>query len=355
MRSSAPKLRVLVVEDSRVTRRLLVHIIEGDPEMAVVGEASDGNEAVMLAKRIQPDVILMDIALPKMDGMEATRAIMHESPTPIVLISADYRPGDSEKTFNALASGALTVLAKPQGPQSQRFADEVANLTMTLKLMSEVKLVRRRSPHASDVSPSPRAPATPRPQEAVRVVAVAASTGGPAALATILAALPESIPIPILVVQHITNGFHKGLVDWLNSVTPLAVRLAEHGQWLHPGEVLVAPPDVHLGVSRGGRVSLSEDSPIRGHRPSATHLFRSVTQAFGAGAVGVVLTGMGDDGAAGLKSLKEAGGIVVAQDEESSVVYGMPREPAVLGIVDHVIPLDLMGPTLTHLLNGGRR
>lgn len=186
------------------------------------------------------------------------------------------------------------------------------------------------------------------------MVAVAASTGGPAALATILAALPESTPIPILVVQHITNGFHKGLVDWLNSVTGLAVRLAEHGQRLHPGEVLVAPPDVHLGVSRGGRVALSEDSPIRGHRPSATHLFRSVTQAFGAGAVGVVLTGMGDDGAAGLKSLKEAGGIVVAQDEASSVVYGMPREPAVLGIVDHVIPLDLIGPTLTHLLNGGR-
>jgi two-component system, chemotaxis family, protein-glutamate methylesterase/glutaminase len=289
-----------------------------------------------------------------MDGMEATRAIMHESPTPIVLISADYRPGDSEKTFNALASGALTVLPKPQGPQRQRFADEVANLTMTLKLMAEVKLVRRRSPGASGVPPSPR-PAAPRLNEPVRVVALAASTGGPAALATVLAALPESIPIPILVVQHITNGFHKGLVDWLNSVTPLAVRLAEHGQPLHPGEVLVAPPDLHLGVSRGGRVALSEDSPTRGHRPSATHLFRSVTQAFGAGAVGVVLTGMGDDGAAGLRSLKEAGGVVVAQDEASSVVYGMPREAAVLGIVDHVIPLDLIGPTLTHLSNGGRR
>lgn len=356
MNPGASKLRVLVVEDSPVTRRLLVHIVNGDSEMEVVGEAGDGDEAVVLTGRLAPDVILMDIVLPGMDGLEATKTIMHDCPTPIVLISAGYDPTDSRKTFDALASGALTVLHKPHGPGTHQFAEEVANLTITLKLMAEVKLVRRQgSSRARPSSPVSGARATPLPGEPVRVVAVAASTGGPAALATLLGAMPESIRVPLLVVQHITPGFHSGLVAWLKSVTPLAVRLAEEGHVLRPGEVLVAAPERHLGVSSNGRVALSPDPPIGGHRPSATYLFRSVARAYGSGAVGVILTGMGDDGAAGLRSLKQAGGTVVAQDQASSVVYGMPREPVVLGLVDQVVPLDLLGPTLTDLLNGGRR
>jgi two-component system, chemotaxis family, protein-glutamate methylesterase/glutaminase len=354
--SGAPKLRVLVVEDSPLMRHLLVHIVNGDSEMEVVGEASDGREAVTLAGRLRPDVILMDIILPGMDGLGATQTIMHEFPTPIVLITAAYDPRDKTKTFEALASGALTVLSKPQGPGTHGFADEVANLTITLKLMAQVKLVRRhRSRQAHEPPSLSRAPRTVTSDQPIEAVAIAASTGGPAALATVLAALPESTPVPILVVQHITPGFHDGLVTWLNGVTPLSVRLAEHGAWLRSGEVLIAPPGRHLGVSQEGRVDLSPDPPISGHRPSATYLFDSMTRAYGDRALGVILTGMGDDGVAGLRTLKGAGGVVMAQDQATSVVYGMPREAAILGVVDRVVPVELIGPTLVHLLNGGNR
>lgn len=354
MTSDAPKLRVLVVEDSAVMRHLLVHIVNGDSGMEVVGEASDGREAVALAGRLRPDVILMDIILPGMDGLAATQAIMHEFPTPIVLITAAYDPRN--KTFEALASGALTVLSKPQGPGTHGFADEVGNLAITLKLMAQVKVVRRRrSRQARATSSLSRAPRTATGLQLIEAVAIAASTGGPAALATVLAALPESTPVPILVVQHITPGFHDGLVTWLNGVTPLSVRLAEHGAWLRFGEVLIAPPGRHLGVSRKSRVDLSLDAPIGGHRPSATYLFESMTRAYGGRALGVILTGMGDDGVAGLRTLKGAGGVVMAQDQATSVVYGMPREAAVLGVVDYVVPVELIGPKLIHLLNGGNR
>jgi two-component system chemotaxis response regulator CheB len=353
--SSVAKLRVLVVDDSPVARRLLVHIINGDSEMEVVGEASDGDEAVAMAGRLEPDVILMDIVLPGTDGLAATRTIMNTRPTPIVLISSAYRTSDARKTFEALASGALTVLPKPTGPGTQGFAEEVANLTITVKLMAEVKLVRRRRGPGTAPAGDARTMAAIPTVEPVEVIAIAASTGGPAALASVLAALPGSMRAPILVVQHITSGFHQGLVSWLDSVTPLPVRLAEDGQPIRRGEVLVGPSGKHLGVTRAGRVVLSADAPMGGHRPSATHLFRSVAQAYGPRAIGVILTGMGDDGAAGLEALRRAGGIVVAQDEATSVVYGMPREAAALGVVNHVVPLDLIPATLTELMNGGKR
>ena len=356
MTSEAAKLRELVVEDSPVTRRLLVHIVNGDSEMEVVGEAGDGREAVEATDRLRPDVILMDIGLPEMDGLAATRTIMHDFPTPIVLITAAYDPRDKTKTFQALASGALTVLPKPKGPGTHGFAEEIANLTITLKLMAQVKLVRRRrSRQQPEISPPTRSRRAGTDERPIEAVAIAASTGGPAALAAILAALPGSSPVPILVVQHITPGFHDGLVTWLNDVTPLTVRIAEDGAPLHAGHVLIAPPGGHLGVSRSGHVALSPGPPISGHRPSATHLFESVALAYGPGGLGVILTGMGHDGVAGLKALKDAGGVVVAQDQASSVVYGMPREAVVLGVVDHVMPVELIGNTLIQLLNGGKR
>lgn len=339
-----------------MTLRLLVHIVNGDSEMEVVGEATNGVEAVRQAGRLRPDVILMDIGLPQMDGLTATRTIMHDSPTPIVLISAAYDPRDEAKTFEALASGALTVLPKPQGPGTHGFAEEVANLTITLKLMAQVKMVTRRrsSPRKKSLPPVPSGKGS-RKGEPIGVIAIAASTGGPAALATILAALPPSLSVPILIVQHITPGFHEGLVTWLDDVTPLSVRIAEHGAWPRPGQILIAPPNRHLGISRGGQVKLSLDPPISGHQPSATYLFDSVAKAYGSRALGVILTGMGDDGVAGLRTLKESGGVVLAQDQATSVVYGMPREAANLGVVDHVVPVELIGTTLVHLLNGGKR
>jgi two-component system chemotaxis response regulator CheB len=351
MSTRGRRLRVLVVEDSAVARRLLVHILGSDPELEVIAEAENGAQAVELAARHRPDVIVMDIVMPAVDGLEATRQIMQNTPTPIVLVTAGF-DGDVQVSFDALEAGALTVLAKPWGPQAEGFADAVAALTITAKLMADVKLVRRRP-----LSRAAARPATAMPRifhRACEVVAVASSTGGPAALATILGSLPESTPIPILVVQHITTGFHQGLVDWLDRISPLSVRLARDGEPLRPGEVLVAPADSHLGVTPAGAVALSDDPSIRGHRPSATHLFASVARAFGDGACGLILTGMGDDGVEGLRVLKEARGLVLAQDEATSVVYGMPRGAVAMGIVDRVLPLDAIAGALVAAWNGVR-
>jgi two-component system, chemotaxis family, protein-glutamate methylesterase/glutaminase len=351
-----PRLRVLVVEDSPVARRLIVHILNEDPDLEVVAEAADGHEAVVLTARYRPDVIVMDVVMPTMNGLEATRRIMAQTPTPIVLVTAGYDPEDG-MSFDALQAGALVLLAKPPGPQASTFSQETATFRMTVKLMAEVKLVRRRAgrrPPPAAASLTADASPVSAPGRAVEIVAIAASTGGPAALATILGDLPATTPVPVLVVQHITAGFHHGLVSWLASVSKLEVRLATDGQPLRPGQVLVAPSDAHLGVNGRGRVALSSDPPIGGHRPSATHLFRSVAKGYGSAAVAAILTGMGDDGVAGLRALKEAGGLVLAQDESTSVVYGMPREAAVLGVVDRVLPVGQVAGALTSAWNGGR-
>jgi two-component system chemotaxis response regulator CheB len=344
------KLRVLVADDSLVARRLLVHILTGDPELEVVEEAADGKAAVRETARLRPDVIVMDVLMPEMDGIEATRRIMEATPTPIVLVSASYDPEDVAGSFQALQAGALTLLPKPRGPQATGFADGCASLTVTVKLMADVKLVRQRPARPSH--PARLEPGQPRRERKAQIVALAASTGGPGALATILGALPQAVPVPILVVQHIAPGFHQGLVDWLDSVSPLPVHLARDRQPLRPGEVLVAPEDRHLGVTAGGRVALSSDPSIGGHRPSATHLFQSVAQSHGPGAVGVILTGMGADGVAGLQTLKALHGTVFAQDEATSVVFGMPREAVAMGLADRVLPIAAIPGALIETWNG---
>jgi two-component system chemotaxis response regulator CheB len=354
MSESGRTLRVLVVEDSAVARRLLVHILSGDPELRVIAEAQDGDEAVRVATRHRPDVIVMDVVMPSMGGLEATLRIMERLPTPVVLVSADYHPGDVGKSFEALTAGALTLMAKPSGPEGSTFAAEAAALTSTVKLMADVKVVRRRAVPATGqtLMAGPSTTSIRARLHPVEIVAIAASTGGPAALATILGALPRETPVPIVVVQHNTAGFDDVLVDWLDTTSPVPVRLARDGEPLRAGEVLIAPSGAHLGVTAGGTVALSSDPPIGGHRPSATHLFRSAARAYGAAAVGVILTGIGEDGVAGLAILKEAGGLVLAQDEATSVVYGMPGIAASLGIVDRVLPVDRIAGALIRAWNG---
>jgi two-component system chemotaxis response regulator CheB len=341
---------VLVADDSAVSRRLLVHILSGDFELEVVGEAADGMQAVRDTARLRPDVILMDVLMPEMDGIEATRRIMEATPTPIVLVSAGYDPEDVNGSFQALQAGALTLLPKPRGPQASGFADDCASLTVTVKLMADVKLVRRHPPRPP--RPAPTGPGRPGRELDAPIVAIAASTGGPAALATVLGRLPGCAPVPILVVQHISPGFHQGLVDWLDGMSPLRVRLARDGQPLEPGVVLVAPEDRHLGVTAHGRVALSDDPAIGGHRPSATHLFRSLAESAGPRAVGVILTGMGADGVAGLQVLKASKGTVLAQDEATSVVFGMPGEAVAMGLADRVLPLAAIADALIESWNG---
>jgi two-component system chemotaxis response regulator CheB len=344
-------LRVLVAEDSVVARALIVSILGREPGIEVVGEARDGEQAVNMAAELGPDVITNDVHMPKLDGLEATRRIMAETPTPIVVISA-IDPSDVRLTFEALDSGALAALGKPSGPTAPDFAARAQEIVSTVRTMAGVRVVKRRprltrrgTPPATAAAAAPAAApagvpaAANAPRRKVDIVAIGSSTGGPDALGKIIGALPAAAPVPILIVQHITVGFHQGLVDWLNNVTPLQVKLGEKGHMPMPGEVILAPGEHHMTVDRNRRLVLNEESPVRGHRPSATQLFRSVTNVYGAKAVGVILTGMGDDGADGLVELRRAGGWVIGQDEATCVVYGMPREAAARGAVSEVRPL----------------
>jgi two-component system, chemotaxis family, protein-glutamate methylesterase/glutaminase len=357
-------LRVLVTEDSVVARALLVSIVGRDPGLEVVGEARDGEEAVALAAKLKPDVITMDVHMPKLDGLEATRRIMAETPTPIVVISA-IDPKDVRLSFEALDSGALAVLAKPTGPTAPDFAARAAEIVNTIKTMSGVRVVTGRpklggtaapvtSAPAAAASGAPAAPARPAGRRRVDIVAIGSSTGGPDALGKIIGALPPVAPVPIVIVQHITVGFHQGLVDWLNNVTPLKVKLGVEGEPLTAGEVVIAPGEKHLTVDAGRRIKLIDEGPVRGHRPSATKLFQSVTKVYRANAVGVILTGMGDDGADGLVDLHNAGGWVIGQDEATCVVYGMPREAALRGAVNEVLPLGEIAGGIVSAWNHGR-
>lgn len=315
---------VLVVEDSQVAREYLKYLLESQPDFRVVGAVGDGAEAVDFVQKRRPDVITMDIQMPRMDGFQATRKIMETNPVPIVIISASWDPQEVEKTFRAMEAGAVAVLEKPGGfghPDSERTMQE---LVQTVRLMSEVKVVRRWARKAPRVAPELLDDAK-RVQFSgeVQVVAIGASTGGPSAIQAILAGLPQDFPAPLLIVQHIARGFLQGMADWLAKTTPLPVHIAAAGIYALPGNVYLAPDDLFMGVDRGGRITLREDDLQSGLCPSASHLFRTVSTVFRDQAVGVLLTGMGKDGAEELRLMKERGATTIVQDRESSVVHGM--------------------------------
>ncbi len=331
-------IRVLVVDDSATDRTLLTAVLSAAPDLTVVGEARDGREAVALTQKLRPDVVTMDLVMPHLDGLAATKEIMITAPTPIVVATGSTLAGDAAMAMHALRAGALAVVRKPRGPAAADHDESVQKLVAAVRSMSQVKVVRHwRSTSAAAPGPSPLPPAD-RGQRA-RVVAIATSTGGPAALQELLSALPGDFAAPILVVQHITRGFTAGLAAWLNAVCDLHVKTAEHGEPLAAHTVYIAPDDKHLGVSSLSAVALSAAPPVGGFRPSGTFLFESVAHAFGPAAVAVILTGMGEDGVAGLRAVRQAGGRVVAQDEETSVVFGMPGADVAAGQADHVFPL----------------
>jgi two-component system chemotaxis response regulator CheB len=338
-------VRVVVAEDSLTIRELLVALLEGDPEVEVAGQARTGAEAVELAVRTRPDLILMDIHMPVMDGLEATKELMVRAPTPIVLVTSSSSREDARLSLDALRAGALMVLPKPDNPAAESFNGRREHLLAMIKAMAQVKVVRHTRRRA--LARRRRAPGRPG---AVGMFAIAASTGGPASLQQILGGLPGDCPAPIVIVQHIAEGFAEPLAAWLNESCDLRVKVAEHGEVLAGRTVYIAPDHHHLEVAAGGRATLT-DAPLEGgHRPSATRLFRSAARVYGASLAAVVLTGMGRDGVEGLRDIKAAGGWVVAQDEATSVVYGMPGEAAREGLADLVLPLPEIAPHLTTLL-----
>lgn len=332
---------MLIAEDSPTVRALLVDILESDPEIEVVGEARNGQEAVEMAARLRPNLITMDVEMPVMDGLEATKEIMVLAPTPILVVSSQANPGNIELSLNAVRAGALMVVPTPASPESDRFEEERDYLRSMVRAMAAVKVVRRRMIDRS-TAPAPRGPRRIQ----TRLVAMAASTGGPEALRRILSELPGDFRVPIVVVQHMALGFIEGLAHWLTGCCNLHVKVAEHGEQLRPRTVYVAPDQLHLTISPHCQIALSNRPPIDGFRPSATYLFKCAARVYGASMAAVILTGMGRDGVDGLRAVRAAGGLVLAQDEETSVVYGMPREAIAAGVVEAVLPLAEIAPRL---------
>lgn len=353
------KIRVLVVDDSAVVRDLISHVLTSDPQIEVVGSAADGVEAMEAVRLTSPDLVTMDVDMPHLTGLEATRQIMETRPVPILIVTGCSKNMETAAAFRLLEAGALAILAKPPGPGDPRYEAAARELVQAVKTMSEVKVIRRW-PRRADASPSPgaasvRATDAQRIADDMKAIAIGASTGGPVALKTILCGLPRDYPVPILVVQHIADGFTIGLADWLRQACAFDVRLASHGQRISARTAYVAPDGKQMSLADEDHIAITDGARENGHRPSVSHLFRSVADTLGQRAVGVLLTGMGKDGADELGRMRSRGALTIAQDERSSVVHGMPGEAIARQAAVHVLAPPDIAALLTTLANHRKR
>lgn len=347
------KVGVLVVDDSPICRQLICDALAKDPDLEVVGTAADGKEAVEKAASLKPQVITMDVDMPVMDGLTAIANIMADNPTPILVLTADPRHQAPDLTYRALEMGALALQVKPAitaGP-------EAWNLAREIKLLSNVKVIRHLRGHRKKLTVPGKAVSTPTEAAAfstatIGLVTIGSSTGGPQVVHKLLSELPGDFPAPIALVQHINASFAESLAAWLSTSSKLKIRLARDGDALLPGEVLIAPPGKHMIIQSRGKVALQVGEPRDGHIPSASLLMESAAKAYGRRAVGVLLTGMGSDGADGMLAIKNAGGRTLAQSEESCVVFGMPGAAIAKKAVDHIVHGDEVSAALLKLARG---
>ncbi|MEO6319235.1 MAG: chemotaxis-specific protein-glutamate methyltransferase CheB [Polaromonas sp.] len=349
--SGRKRVRVLVVDDSPVVRELIVYLLEADPWIQVIGTAANGAEALQAVKQKSPDVVTMDYHMPTLNGLDATRQIMETHPVPIVIVSGSSARDEVAFAFRLLEAGALAVVEKPLGIGQAGHAAAARLLVQTVKLMAEVKVVRRWPKRIGGGSAASARPGGERQpvQAGVRGVVIGASTGGPVVLKTILSGLPKDFPVPILIVQHIADGFAQGLVEWLARTTGFPVHLASHDAYPLPGHAYVAPSGSQMKLAPDGALVLNGDAPENGHRPSVSYLFRSVAATWGRQAIGVLLTGMGRDGAEELKLIKEKGAVTIAQDFKTSVVHGMPGVAIELNAATHILSPDEIAAVLGNL------
>jgi two-component system chemotaxis response regulator CheB len=372
---AAASLGVVVVDDSPVQRRFLRAMIDADPELTVIGEARTGKEAVALVERLHPVLVLMDLDLPVMNGIEAIERIMATQPTPIVVYSAFVAGPDNANGLAALAAGAVDIVAKPSPRESEDLEAYAEALRRRLRVASRVRVithVRGRLKASASTSPVPAAPEQVTPQRGpaarlvealppratrpdvgnrIDLIAIGVSTGGPQALATLLSALPETMTQAVLIVQHMADGFLEGLAQWLDSQCALPVTVGEGGRRLQPGTVTLAPGGLNLIIHERLRVTCEVPPPSQFHIPGIDPTFMSIAHHVGPAAIGVILTGMGRDGAAGLKEMRECGAVTVGQDEASSAVYGMPGAAKALGAIEHERPLADIAPLLLTLVD----
>jgi two-component system, chemotaxis family, protein-glutamate methylesterase/glutaminase len=330
-------VRVLIVDDSAVTREILTALLNSDLEIRVIGQASTGAEAVEMTATLRPDLVMMDLMMPSMDGMEATRRIMARNPTPVLFLSSFFDKQGTYSRADAIAAGALDVVEKPALMPDWRWHHAAGKLVQKVKSLAKVPVIahihgarkllaQQASPHESFARP------------ASDVVAIGASSGGPRVIEALLSSLPSTFALGIVVVQHMTDGFTTSMLRWLQERCALQIKVAEEGDAIVPRRVLFTPETRHMVVGIGGRVHLSDAEPVNGHRPSIDVTFQSVARVYGARSAGVLLTGMGSDGAQGLLSIRRAGGVTMAQDEESSPIFGMPRAAIEIGAAQQVMP-----------------
>jgi two-component system, chemotaxis family, protein-glutamate methylesterase/glutaminase len=335
--ASPTKICVLIVDDSATTRQILTSLLESDPNICVVGQAASGAEAVEMTARLRPDLVTMDLMMPGMDGMEATQRIMARHPTPVLFLSGYF--GHTEGTYtraDALAAGALDVIEKPALIPDWRWRTASHTLIQKVKSLAKVPVVAHihgaRRLLAQEKSQQEKFPGP-----AADVVAIGASSGGPKVLEELLSTLPATFALGVLVVQHMTDGFTPSLLRWLQDKCALPVRVAVDGDAILPRRILFTPEASHMVVQLGGRIHLSSDGPVNGHRPSIDVTFKSLAKVYGARSAGILLTGMGTDGAAGLLAVREAGGVTMVQNEQSCAVFGMPRAAIEMGAAQQVL------------------
>ncbi len=353
-------IRVFLVDDSPVALVMLKRFLATEPDIEVVGTACDGRQALTAFASAQPDVICTDYLMPNMDGLALIEQTMEVFPRPILVISSTIEPGESHRAFPLLQAGAVDVFPKPTA--NAPFEKTAAELVQKIRILSGVRVIRRRAVTRTSLRDAPLAreaavesvgnPALlSEKSKLIRLVAIGASTGGPQVLQTIFGGLPENFPCPILCVQHISVGFLDGLVEWLDSQCRLHIKIASHGETALPGTVYFPKEETHLEIDNQKRLLCSHAPHLGGHRPSITATFESVAHCYGHSAMGVLLTGMGSDGAAGLQAIQRAGGTTLAQDEASCVVFGMPKQAIALGAAQMVLSPAEIVRSLVRLTN----
>lgn len=358
-------IKLLLVEDSPVATIVLKRIFDSAPEIQVVGTARNGLEALLLIPKLQPDVICTDFHMAQMNGLEFTQEVMKKYPRPILVISASVQADDTHNVFQLLKAGALDVFPKPIGGVVSDY-DRLANeLIAKIKILSGVKVftrhqkpgqIKKIEKHLKShqlllcnsplTAPKHQFSAANLKSQTIKLLALGASTGGPQALQAIISRFPANFPVPVICVQHISEGFLQGLVDWLGYESKLPVKVASFGEFPQPGTVYFPPEKRHLELDSQGRFVYSETPGESGHCPSVTVTFKSVANFYGRAAAGVLLTGMGRDGAEGMLAIARGGGLTIAQDEASCVVFGMPKEAIALGAAQHVLPASAIAPLL---------
>ena len=358
------KIRVLVADDSAFMRKVLLSILDSDGSFEVVGEARDGRETVEKSARLKPHVITMDINMPHVDGLEATEIIMSTDPRPILIVSSESKEG-AKATLRALELGAIDFIAKPSGGVDLDMSSVREELVRKLRIASKVRVIRnlaRSAPakvarveeplqeFAVPAVTSLCGPSHQREAARMPLAVLGASTGGPATLMKLVAEFAADFPGAVLVVQHMPGSFTPQFAEQLAAVSQLPVKHAESGETLRAGQVYVCPGDCHLRVAQPGRIVLDDGPRIAGYRPSIDVTLESVAALAGGNAVAVILTGMGNDGARGAMAIQENGGLVIAQDEATSVIFGMPAEAIKTGAVGHVLPLEQIAAAITRRL-----